>query len=299
MQKPGCQLPFFPPAFSWLAAVLAQLIPALLLSSFLSPAYADEAAGMVLDLRGSGQLIEQGKSTPLQLLAYLKPGMQVKLDAGAQASLSLYTNRSVYQLQGPSLIEVTKDKLVVLQGQPPLTKRLGEKLVLAAQAGNEVSGAFRMRSLVPRIVLSHPASQSRLSNLLPRFCWSMQQPAPVELILEESPDIPLIQIKTEQACWQLPADKALSYGKAYHWSVSSVDSKNGRNYSAEGDFQVLSKENMEQFAALRPAANAAIEEWILYAATLQQHHVHDDAQAAWQYIAGQRPDLEKAQELAK
>src|SRR5436190_1068741 len=70
--------------------------------------------GMVLDLQGAGQLVDKGKAGKLQLLSYVKPQMELRLEPGSKASLSLYATRSVYQLKGPAVIEIGADRLTVL-----------------------------------------------------------------------------------------------------------------------------------------------------------------------------------------
>jgi hypothetical protein len=286
---------------------LARLANGILLLSILiltgSYACADERnAGMVLDLHGSAQLQDKDKTVGLQLLAYLKPGMQISLPAGSKASLSLYATRTVYQLSGPALVEIARDKLVLLQGTPPLARPIAEKLVTAAQASDDVPGAYRLRRTAPKLLLTRPENQALLLNTRPRFCWSSRETATFAITLQELPESAghsVVQAATGDNCWQLPEGRQLAYGKTYRWTVSYTSAADKRSYSAEAEFSLPAEAEAAQFAALKPSADAAIEEWILYAATMRNQQLNEEAHSAWQFIATRRPDLDKVQELAK
>ncbi len=255
--------------------------------------------GMVLDLQGAGHLLEKGKPAKLQLLSYLKPKMELKLDAGSKVSLSLYATRSVYQVTGPAVLEVGADQLTMLQGAAPVVKSMAEKLVVAAETTSIMPGAYRMRSFVPRIVLTTPENGIVLLKSRPTFSWDVEEEASYEITLQEQPDRMIVSAKVTDASWQLPADVALEYGKAYHWTVSYTSPSDGKNYSAISGFSLASKATADEVAALKPAASASIEEWIMYAAVLQNRQMREEARTAWQFIVTLRPDLRKAQELAR
>ena len=64
---------------------------------------------MVLDVQGAVQVTDNGRTSPLQLLARLAPETRIELPPQSRASLTLYGNRSVYRLTGPATVDVTKD----------------------------------------------------------------------------------------------------------------------------------------------------------------------------------------------
>ena len=260
----------------------------------------DGFVGMVLDLQGSGQLVEKGSVTRLQLLSYVKPQMQLKLDAGSKVSLSLYATRSVYQLTGPSVVDIDKDRLTVRQGAAPVIKSMAEKLVAAAENTNIVHGAYRMRNLAPKIVLTTPENGSVLLNERPTFSWEASDVTGYDVTVEELQEHTIVAIaKVNDTSWQLPAKLKLEYGNNYRWSVSYPSAKEGKVISAAGDFSLASKADADKVSALKPEPKAAIEEWILYASMLQSQQMREEARAAWQFVAKRRPDLQKVQDLAR
>lgn len=260
---------------------------------------ADGAVGMVLDVRGTGQITEKGAVAKLQLLSYLKPQMQVSVDAGGKASLSLYATRSVYQLAGPSVVEIGKDQVKVIKGAAPVVKSMAEKLVTAAQNTDFRAGATQMRTIPPRIFIETPPNGAVLLRNQPTLTWLAMDAATYEVTLKDLSDKVIASAKVNDRSWQVPPNVALEYGTVYQWTVSYKLTADGTTHSATGEFSLASKAEVEQLAALKPADDAPIEEWVLYAAMLESKGVSAEARALWQKISTQRPDLQKARELAQ
>lgn len=268
----------------------------------LSPALAapaDNAVGMVLDLQGNAQVTDKGGTGKLQLLAYLKPQTRITLEAGSKASLSLYATRSTYQLTGPAVVDVSKDQLTVVQGNPPAIRSMSEKLVAAAETTSLAAGAYRMRSVAPRIVVVTPENGSILLDNRLAFSWVAAEAASYDIVLRDKEEKVLASVKVNENHWQLPTDVKLDPGNVYYWTVSYRSARDGKNHSASGEFTLASREEVAVLAELKPAASAPIEEWILYAAMLQGRRYLQEARNVWQFIAVQRPDLQRAQELAQ
>jgi hypothetical protein len=59
---------------------------------------------------------------------------------------------------------------------------------------------------------------------------------------------------------------------------------------------LASKADAASLLDLKPEENAALEEWVLYAAMLQNKRAFAEARMVWQLIARQRPDLLKSPE---
>lgn len=260
---------------------------------------ADGAVGMVLDVRGSGQITDKGAVGKLQLLAYLKPQMQISLDAGGKASLSLYATRSVYQIAGPAVVEIGKDQLTVIKGAAPVVKSMAEKLVVAAQNTDFRAGATQMRTLPPRILVATPPNGAVLWRNQPTFSWLAMEAAPYDITLKDLSDKVIASATVRESNWRLPANVLLDYGTTYQWTVSYKSATDGRTHSATGEFSLAGKSDVDQLAALKPAEGAPIEEWVLYAAMLQSKGISEEARTVWQSISRQRPDLQRAQELAE
>lgn len=258
----------------------------------------DGAVGIVLDLKGSGEVVTGNRTAKLQLLSYLQPQSQIKLAAGSKASVSLYATRSVYQLSGPAVVEVTRDKLNVLQGEAPQIKSMSEKLVAAAETSNLLPGAFRMRGVVPPIKLVSPPKGSSVFEGNPTLAWESDEDANFDVSVAQASGQVIYQGKTKANSLELPASVKLQPGQKYFWTVS-YPTADGKQVAESGDFAVASKAEMDNLSALKPAANASIEEWILYAATLQSRQYNEEARKVWRMVAQQRPDLAKVQELAR
>jgi hypothetical protein len=258
-------------------------------------------AGMVLDLQGPAQVAENGTTGKLQLLANLMPQTRITLPAGSKASVTIYATRSVYRLEGPSVVEATKDGLTVVQGKAPEVKSMGEKLVIAAQTNNLIPGAYRMRSLriAPRVILTSPESGTVLLDTRPNFTWEAAEPAAYTVSLQAESGGLSYNATVNGNSWALPAGVQLEYGKTYDWKVSYVSPTNGETHATTGKFSLATKEETEQFTALKPSEADPIEDWVFYAVMLQQRQIRAEARNVWKRIALKRPDLERAAELSK
>ena len=281
---------------------LQALIP-VFLWSLASPAYPAEAAavGMVLDVQGAVQVTDKGRTSPLQLLARLAPETRIELPPQSRASLTLYRSRSVYRLTGPATVDVTKDDIKVVRGQPPEVKAMGEKQLAVAPMGTLVTGAYRMRNiqLVTPMLLTAPENGSVLIDNRPTFAWDAGQVARVILTLQEQGGGPAHRATVSGNQWVLPEGVRLRYGTGYVWSVTSDGPVAGETSTATGRFSLATQADVEQIAALKPVETDSIEDWVYYAALLQQRQIRAEARTAWQRIARERPDLQRAAELAR
>lgn len=259
------------------------------------------AVGMVLDVQGAVQVVEKGRSGPLNLLARLAPESRIELPPQSRASLTLYSNRSVYRLAGPATVDVTKDDIKVLQGQPAEVKRMGEKQIAVAPTGALVTGAYRMRNiqLASPMVLTTPENGSVVLHPRPVFAWEGAPASRFSFSLQEQGGPSLYRASVTGNEWVLPEGVSLRHGKGYVWSVTAEGLPSGEASGATGRFSVATQEEVEQIAALMPTEADPIEDWVYYAALLQQRQIRAEARKAWQRIARERPDLQRAAELAR
>ncbi|MEO5669311.1 MAG: hypothetical protein ABIR26_01355 [Ramlibacter sp.] len=267
------------------------------------PAWAAESnvVGMVLDLQGPAQVVENGTAGKLQLLANLMPQTRIILPPGSKASITIYSTRSVYRLEGPSIVEATNSGLTVVSGKAPEVKSMGEKLVVAAQTNNLIPGAYRMRSLriAPRVVLTSPETGTVLLDTRPRFTWEAAEAAPYTVSLQAESGGLSYNANVSGNSWALPDGVQLEYGKTYDWKVTYVSPTNGETQGATGKFSLATQAETDQFTALKPSEADPIEDWVFYAVMLQQRQIRAEARNVWKRIAVKRPDLERAAELAK
>ena len=257
------------------------------------------AVGMVVDVQGGVQVIEQGRKAPLQLLARLAPGTRLELPPQSHASVTLYGNRSVYRLTGPATADVTRDDIKVVQGKPPEVKAMGERQVASAPTGAMVAGAYRMRTiqLVTPMVLASPENGSVLLDTRPTFVWEGAADARFNVVIQQLGGGPSYRATVSGNRWALPEGTRLSHGAGYVWSVTADSA--AEPTTATGRFSLATQVEVDQFTALLPAETDPIEDWVYYAALLQQRQVRTEARQAWQRIARERPDLQRAAELAR
>jgi hypothetical protein len=258
----------------------------------------DDVVGMVLDVQGSGEIVRAGRTSKLQLLSYVKPGAQLKLEAGSKASVSHYGAKLIYQLVGPVQAEIGADSVKVLAGTAVTTKSLAEKVVAAAVHPNMGAAAFKMRSLGQEIAMQTPTNRSVQLGGRPRFQWNAPEPASFQLTLIEAPERVVARATVEGSLWELPAGVKLEAGKEYRWTVAYTPS-DGQQRSAAAEFTVASQADADAIQALRPGVGAAVDEWVLYAAILRDRQMLDEARQVWREIASQRPDLTTAHTMAR
>lgn len=277
-------------------------LPALCFAIMVAPALAADPVpvGMVLDLQGGAQLTENGRSGKLQLLARLTPDAQIELAPEARASVTLYSTRSVYRLKGPALVQVAKDGLTVLKGAQPEVKAMAQKVAAALPAGSFVTGAYRMRNLriPPPVLLASPENGAVLLETRPAFAWEAAAGS-YRLTLQAESGAPAYTVTVTGNQWALPEGIQLERGKSYNWSVSALNLPEGDVRPSTGKFSLATDAEVEELASLKPADVDPIEDWVYYAVLLQQRQVRGEARTVWKRIAGQRPDLERAAELAR
>lgn len=260
---------------------------------------ADSAVGIVLDVQGGGELLDRGQASRLQLLSYLRPGTQLRLDSGAHASVSHYRARLIYQLSGPLLAVIDDNALRVLQGAAPVSKSLAEKVVQAALSPGTGPAAFKMRVLGQELKLLGPRQGSAVLATRPTFRWEAGEPASYQLLLERADGQPVLQVRTDNPSWQPDAAQALSPGQSYRWTVRYQSAVDGEQLSASAQFSVLSEAERASITAMRPGADAGIDELVLYATVLQNRQLWEEARLVWGEIAARRPDLSQAGSLAR
>ena len=267
------------------------LIPALMLLLHVAAMAAQPAAtGMVLDVQGSGEVLQQGTRSKLQLLGYVQPGATITLDAGARASVSHYRARLIYRLAGPVQVRIEADGVRHLSGNAAQTLSLAEKTVSAALHPNLGAAALKLRTL-PHIVVQSPVNGSSILSARPTFRWESSEPGSYQVDVVELPDRLVAQGSTDANTWELPPQTALAYGKSYRWSVASVPAAGARVRTAVAGFNLPSKADADMLGALAPAADAPADEWVLYASILKEWNMQDEAKGVWRRIALLRPDL--------
>jgi len=266
----------------------------------LAPARAaqDDVVGMVLDVHGAGEIARKGDVRKLQLLSYLKPGARVTVESGAKVSLSHYGAKLIYLVAGPATVQVEQDKVTSVKGAAPTSRSLAEKVVVAALNPNMGAAAFKMRGPAPDIRLVSPSSQTVLIGIKPSFMWESNGKNAYQVTVIEKPERHVAQGTTESAMWTLPEHVALQAGGQYRWTVSYTPA-DGKLRSASSDFSVATEADASTMLTMRPLADAAVDEWVLYASLLRDRNMFEASREVWRAIAAKRPDLAVAQSMAR
>lgn len=249
------------------------------------PVHAAAPVGMVLDLRGEAR----AGAAPLQLLGYIHPGQQIRLGSDGRASVSHYGSKLVYQLSGPLEAQVDDKGIRVLKGAAAQTRSLAEKLVRAAVDPRLSPAAVKMRALSD-VTLVAPANRAVLLSSRPRFSWKAEPGASYRLQVDELDGRRVADGSSEGGSWELPAELRLAPGTGYRWTVTRT-AADGEQASGSASFSVAADSERAEVQVLRPATDAGIEEWVLYAAILEGRRLDEEARSAWAEIRARRPDL--------
>lgn len=111
-----------------------------------------EPLGMVLDVQGTVAALEAGKSSRIEMLSYLRPGMELDLGAGAQLTVTWYADSKELRFSGPSKLRVARERIQVVQGAGANERSLGEEKVAPGKGGMPgrlAQATIMMRSMKP------------------------------------------------------------------------------------------------------------------------------------------------------
>src|SRR5258708_7266422 len=114
-------------------------------------ALAAEPLGMVIDVQGKGTLTEGGKSSPLEMLSYLKPAAEIQLQPGAAMTVTWYDGSKELKFAGPARLRVRASGIEVASGKPAQERALSDEKLdatrkLPARLGQ---AAITMRGVKP------------------------------------------------------------------------------------------------------------------------------------------------------
>jgi len=276
-------------------AVVLCVLPVTLLGQTVAP------VGMVVDLQGPVSATDQGKSARIEVMSYLRPQMEIQLGAGAKIAVTLYVNSSENRYDGPARLRVLADKILVLQGESGQERALGEARVSAAKrvaSTRLAQAAIMMRSVRTGqdAVAVVPARGSRIMVLNPVFRWPAQAAgSKLHFELRRAGGELVYQAAASGEALQLPAANALQWGQRYRWSVRAEPAS---AVPAEGEFEVITREQLMDLAARRPPNDAPFSDWVLFAAALDDLALYADSKEVWQWLSIQRPDDENLKRLA-
>jgi hypothetical protein len=254
-------------------------------------AQAAEPIGMVLDVQGGkAQQIASVVTRPLQMLAYLSEDDTLKLEAGTKVSFSLYKERKVFQVTGPAEFKVKADGVQLVSGAEPVSKSMSNQMVAAQSGSRMMKGATKMRSIRPMIELASPRNQSLQLSQTPVFRWRTLEPMPVLVEVRRSDSTIVYSQVVEASNVSLASPANLPPG-SYLWSVSAAPGGPQESVPVAANFTVADPAQAKEIKGLAPASTAPIEERMVYLSYLIGMSVLDEANAVWEDILKERPDL--------
>jgi hypothetical protein len=185
-----------------------------------------------------------------------------------------------------------------VQGAGAKERSLGEAKVAAGKGGaNRLAQAtIMMRSIGPAKDALTPTRNARFLDVTPRISWRGADDMGYRFTLTDAQGKPLIETVVKGNAVQVPADK-LAFGESYRWKAQFQPA--GSATVAEGDFSIVSRADAERLAKLKPGADAAFSDWLLYAMALEELSLTGEARPIWKKLAAERPAEPKLKQYAE
>jgi len=252
----------------------------------LAQAAAAEPVGMVLDVLGPVQFIKPAQQD-VSMFSSLEPGTQIGLGRGAKLVTTLYARGAELAYSGPARLHVKEDGIEVVYGAKVQERVLQPKEVVAASQGitrRQQQAAISMRNLDP---LVSPAHQDAVRETTPEFRYSGPSEGLFLAIFNRDAKIIVREALKPGGSLRLSADQALQRGESYSWTLIEED---GTQKTANRKvFRVLQEDEVRLADASRPAADASVSQWAIYAGLLESLWLRTEAKAVWARLAKERP----------
>lgn len=277
-----------------LARRLRRGLAALALALAAAPAFA-AAVGMVTDLTGKVWIVDGASRQPLAILAYLDAGAVIEVEKGGGVSITFYSPAQEFVVSGAAKFRVDKQGITRISGAAPAVQALGALAADAtskdiAQGGRRTQAAVRMRAMsVGTAIVGLTPDKTAVQAATPRFSWTaLPDIGKYRLSLTSAEGITLIEETVAGSEWRLPAEKALSPGRDYLWSVEATLA-DGAKISGKGRFRVLDATTAMRLAAESPKNGASFAQRLRHAMALETAGLADDARELWRELARERP----------
>jgi hypothetical protein len=258
-------------------------------------AFAAAPVAFVADVSGSATIAGDGKLT---FLAELEPGMRIFLGTGARAAITFARSGREFAAAGPGEFVVTADEVRADRGAAPARRDvppLSDPSTIM-RAARSATASMRMRGAQPREaaspegLLQYPVG-TRVATLQPAFRWSDRGGLrAVKVVLRD---------ESGKQVWAGPASAAsltpgvkLSAATRYTWTLMTPGGIVG-----EAQFETLPAETLARAERSKAGAHSFAGR-VLHALLLQELGASQDAKAAWDELARERPDLPELARLA-
>jgi len=257
-----------------------------------------QGVAMALDRTGEVEVSAGGKTGRLNVLDYLPPDAEVRLAAGASATLVYLASSQEWQFAGPGRYRLQAAQPAVLQGAAPRARGVPAPSAQAlakmepAQRERMALGAVVMRAAGPLRIVS-PANSDVLAQR-PTLLWlaAENQPVRISVFGEDSKTTPLAQTVTAAMQWRVPAD--LPPGD-YTWRAEIVSDT--PSPARTGKFSVIPLADARR--ARIGAAPEGFPQRVAHAVMLESEDLPHDALIVWRALAAERPDEESLKQWAR
>jgi hypothetical protein len=275
---------------------LVSILLCLLFFGFISASAHAQGVAMVLDRAGNVESLVKDKAKRVQVLDYLAPDSDLRLAAGASATLVYLGSSREWQFVGPGRYRLRADQPVVVQGAAPKVRAVPPPSAQAmarlepAQRERLALGAMVMRGDGPLRIVSPNGVD--LLDPRPTLIWLSGEAQEIAISVFDAARHKVSSGTSKEMQWSLP--QALAPGD-YTWRIESVSGDSGS--PRQGRFRVLGEDD-ERYILKRdlPADFAAR---VAHAVLLESQDLPHDALRAWRALAEQRPDEDLLKQWAR
>lgn len=279
-------------------SILRWLLACLLPFMLLPGAVYAQGVAMAVDRTGEVDIAVGTKTARLNVLDYLPPNTEMRLTAGASATLVYLATSQEWLFAGPGRYRLQAGQPVVIQGAPPKARGIPAPSTQAmaklepAQRERMGLGAIVMRSIGPLRIVS--PNNVDVLNQRPTLLWLVTDKREVRVTVfgDASVTTPLAQTTTTATQWTPPAD--LPPGD-YTWRAEIASDTPG--VARTGRFRII--ESSDPRRRRITALPAEFAQRVAYAVTLESEDLPHDALILWRALAAERPDEESLQQWAR
>jgi hypothetical protein len=246
----------------------------------------------VADLKGSATIAGDGS---LGFLAQLEPGTRLYLGSGASVAVTFAATGTEYTMVGPGEFVVLPTEVKVEKGAAP-SRRIVLQLPdpgVVARLSQTATASLRMRGVQlaqpPEPSLAFPVD-TRVSTVHPTLRWRASgDAATVTLVDASGKEVWKGEAKAES----IRPPVKLSPATRYTWTVMTTKGPVG-----SAAFETASADSMRK-VVISGAKAKSFSDRVLHALLLTDIGATQEARAAWQALALERPDLPELAALAR
>ncbi len=256
-----------------------------------------QGLAMALDRSGEVEVSAAGKTARLNVLDYLPTGAELRLTAGAAATLVYLPNSQEWQFTGPGRYRLESAKPSALQGAAPKARAMAAP---ATQAMAKLEPAQRERMALGAVVMrGSPALRIVSPNNVdvlgkqPTLLW--QAAANTNLRVTVTPagsQSAAVQTVTSAQQWTVPAELAAG---DYEWRAEVLSDPPG--ISRIGRFRII--DDTDERRTKIGAMPTSFPQRVARAMTLEGESLPHDALLLWRALSAERPEEEAFKQWAR